>query len=288
MASNGPTDSDVAVEPSEPEAKRRRLLDAGGPVEDDETARQKMRDAEVGEDHEITGFDPQNVREIKGNRGWRMDPERISPMGYFARKGDLPMMRWLYVNGADTRDENIQLWFPMYAASDENHKEAVKWLFLHGATRDATRTSSGFSPLQNFIFSGQNDVVGWLILMGALCRDDGSGEIDIARLKQNLVLRSEDYPFYTQRVHELNKWRKLLLQWLIKLQQSRSSFLIFMMGTFASHADTVHRISNSSGTSLNGQQGILRLISSFVGVARGREARIIRQLTEILPGIEKD
>ena len=33
----------------EPDLKRRRLLDAGGPVEDDETARQKMRDAKVYE-----------------------------------------------------------------------------------------------------------------------------------------------------------------------------------------------------------------------------------------------
>ncbi len=41
-----------ATEPGpgpEPDRKRRRLLDAGGPVEDDETARQKMRDAEVYE-----------------------------------------------------------------------------------------------------------------------------------------------------------------------------------------------------------------------------------------------
>ena len=31
----------------QPVLKRRRLLDAGGPIEDDETARQKMRDARV-------------------------------------------------------------------------------------------------------------------------------------------------------------------------------------------------------------------------------------------------
>ena len=32
----------------EPARKRRKFLDAGGPIEDDETARQKMRDAKVG------------------------------------------------------------------------------------------------------------------------------------------------------------------------------------------------------------------------------------------------
>ena len=52
----------------EPDLKRRRrLLDAGGPVEDDETARQKMRDAKVyergvdGTWGEYAGFDPDNV-----------------------------------------------------------------------------------------------------------------------------------------------------------------------------------------------------------------------------------
>ena len=34
---------------AEPDLKRRKLLDAGGPIEDNETARQKMRDAEVFE-----------------------------------------------------------------------------------------------------------------------------------------------------------------------------------------------------------------------------------------------
>ena len=33
---------------AEPDLKRRRLLDAGGPIEDDETARRKMRRAKLG------------------------------------------------------------------------------------------------------------------------------------------------------------------------------------------------------------------------------------------------
>ena len=41
-ATNGTTEE-------EPGPKRRKLLDAGGPIEDDETARQKMRDARVYE-----------------------------------------------------------------------------------------------------------------------------------------------------------------------------------------------------------------------------------------------
>ena len=36
---------------------------------------------------------------------------------------------------------------------------------------------------------------------------------------------------------------------------------------------------------LSGTSGILELIGDYVGIIRGREARIIRQLTEILPGV---
>jgi len=67
--------SSVAVGITEPEPgpepKRSRLLDAGGPIEDDETARRKMRRAkvyEIGADEfqsEYSGFDPDNVGDIK-------------------------------------------------------------------------------------------------------------------------------------------------------------------------------------------------------------------------------
>ena len=55
----------------DPELKQRRLLDAGGPIEDDETARQKMRDAEGygketdGTEGQFVGFEPDNVADIK-------------------------------------------------------------------------------------------------------------------------------------------------------------------------------------------------------------------------------
>jgi hypothetical protein len=93
----------------EPGPKRRRLLDAGGPIEDDETARQKMRDARVfkrgvdGTWDRYDGFDPDNVSDVKSCRPETKMKKDIKPMGYFARRGDLRMMRWLYVNGADTR-----------------------------------------------------------------------------------------------------------------------------------------------------------------------------------------
>ena len=131
----------------EPELKRRRLLDAGGPVEDDETARQKMREAKVGEPGgEMTGFDPDNIDGLKTPDGTPYRVYEMSAMGYFSREGDLPMMRWLYVKGADTRDENVKLHFPMYLAAVRGHTGVCEWLHGHGAAQDVkrtTRTSTG-------------------------------------------------------------------------------------------------------------------------------------------------
>ena len=36
---------------------------------------------------------------------------------------------------------------------------------------------------------------------------------------------------------------------------------------------------------ISGKRGILELIGDYAGIMRGREARIIRQLTELLPGV---
>ena len=81
---------------TEPGPKRRRLLDAGGPIEDDETARQKMRDAEVyargvdGTYEEYDGFDPDNVGDVKSIRPYdadMRDNNSIKPMGHSPRKG---------------------------------------------------------------------------------------------------------------------------------------------------------------------------------------------------------
>ena len=36
---------------------------------------------------------------------------------------------------------------------------------------------------------------------------------------------------------------------------------------------------------LSGKSGILELIGGYIGILRGREARIVRQLTELLPDV---
>ena len=291
-----------------PDLKRRRLLDAGGPVEDDETARQKMADA---------GFNPDDVTEFKS-----IGRDAISPMGHFAWFGDLPMMRWLYVNGAGTRDEELTSESPMWEAATSGHLEACKWLFDHGAAEDITRTmpgsADGFAPNATlasvFSFLDLNHVTKWLILKGALCND--TGDLDVDRMKTDL-----NYGDLNRYNEASDVERRELLQWARNLHQSRAAFKVFLMGTLPTPAYTSatvlrrvlsakispaaadrilantppdhyrllwdemfsHRV--HSLAAFCGKSDILELIGDFVSLLRGREARIIRQLVEILPRV---
>ena len=262
----------------EPEPKRRRLLDPGGPIEDDETARRKMRNACVFNHGEFlpVGFDPDNVADIQSYRPRNaLNTSHIKPMGYFARLGDLPMMRWLYVNGADTRDMDVAQLFPMYLAAQNGQAAVCRWLFDHGAAKDVKRRTRAFgsSPLA-VTFSGCFDtsISNWLILNGALCKDDDSGDLDLETMKKDI-----DHSWLIEE-------RELLLEWANNLHRARTSFLLFLSGTLAgpNHGYSTRRVV-SHVQLLAGQPGLRELIGDFVGFVHGREARIVRQLTEGCP-----
>ena len=279
MAGRKTTGDDAAEQESEP--KRRRLLDTDGPIEDDEIARQKMRDAFVFEfgTGERTGFDPDNVRGVKVASGRNGN---IRAMGYFA--GDLPMMRWLYVNGADTRDVDVPIHFPMHRAAERGHLEVCKWLFDRGAAKDVKRGTrddatrnypDGRSPLYTAFTRGspKQHLGRWLMLNRALCKDDDSGDLDIEIMRRDL---GGAYPW-------LAKGRKALLEWANDLHRARTSFLLFLSGALSwpKHACNTRR-TVSPLRLMAGKSGIFETIGDYVGIVCGREARIIRQLTEML------
>ena len=211
---------------------RRRLLNADGPIEEDEAARQKMRNAKVGtmtisrvhglSTRTYAGFNPRNVQ-ATATRDEKTSL-KISPMSYFARKGDLPMMRWLYVNGADTRDKGMDFWFPMYAASFGGKNNACMWLHKHGAAEDVERQTllNGLSPLKvSFDMFRFRELSRWLILEGALSKADEPGILDIENM-----------------LNDINRWdcvleREMLLQWAKEKLETRISFLQFLNGTFS-------------------------------------------------------
>ena len=308
-AANG-TVREGGGDPAEPVLKRRRLLDAGGPIENDETAWQKLRDAKDEEKgYSLTGFYPEDIsKAILANP---IHIGFITPMGYFVRKGDLPMMRWLYVHGFDTRDAEIVFHFPMYEAAREGNLEACQWLYHHGAhDQIKRRTHNNVSPLSaTFYEAEKRDVSRWLILRGALCKDDGSGDLDLGLVKKDL----NQYEYCVEE-------RRVLLEWANGHQQDRGAFFVFLMGTLsppeyspsALRKLLLQRLLSEQATAqilgllptdqnrqlwdnivgkmhrscpvnrLVGASGVLQLIADYVGIVRGREARIIRQLTEIL------
>ena len=191
------------------------------------------------------------------------------------------MMRWLYVNGADTRDEDVSYWFPVYVAANHGRLEICKWLYDHGAAGDIKRrTSIGDSPLRiSFVFSNQRDLSQWLILNGVLCKDDESGKLDFGTALQDLGVR------YGRNSYSFPE-RKALLEWANDLHGARTSFLLFLTGTLSGpkHAHSSRRTVPPLHF-LGGNPGIRELIGDYVGLVRGREARIVRQLTEMLPDL---
>ena len=136
----------------------------------------------------------------------------------------------------------------------------------------------------------------WLILKGALTKDDNSGDLDAG-----LAVGVLD-PFwlawcFPQDISLLRaEERKALLEWAIDLHRARTSFLLFLSGALPplQHVglrqlwDKIQRacspwLSVQPLRLLVGKPGVLELIGDYVGIVRGREARIIRQITEMLP-----
>ena len=147
IMSSSNDDHSVSSENSQPTAKRQKTYEADGPIEDDKTAREELREV---------GFDPDDAHsahseDVVGRYTW----DNITPMAYFASIGDLPMCRYLYhVREATTTavaaehmavplDEEI--FSPLYAAIYYSHPKVAKWLFCHGAEEDA------------FVYADSND-----------------------------------------------------------------------------------------------------------------------------------
>lgn len=137
---------------------------ADGPIEGEETAREKLKKA---------GFNPDNIDEERGvpiavdhnlvernyagthstgthPRIWktyllnlRSQTITVTPMIYFCGKGDLRMCRYLkFVRGASCTRANhsgMGMVFPMLYASFYGQLGVCKWLYEHGGAKDDIR-----------------------------------------------------------------------------------------------------------------------------------------------------
>lgn len=249
-------------------------IDAGGAIEDTEIAIQKMKDGGFDLDTDINQ-EQRMPRFIPDGRYW----ERLTPMTNFVIKGDLKMCRYLFVNGAKcTRATNATRGnFPLLMAAKKGHIDICKWLYMHGAKEDIQKLDlmGGGTPLRSTIptircfyaytreyTKKKIDTSRWLILNGALCCQDynDSGQIDVVVLKRDLSIES----------------RPMFLSWAQDELKIRNNFLFFLYGTSTSQHKQQHYFFNGN------KSGIMENIADYVGIVRGRDLRIIRQLAYIL------
>ena len=158
--SSGASAGDGGV-PGEPQPKKRRTdndrgdgeddeLQHDGPVEEEETARKKMKEA---------GFDPDDVAKQcklsdRARKAFDTPFDKMRPITYFCRVGDLKMCRYLLSKGASTTaTSTCGWWFPMYTAALGGHLDVCKWLYAHGAKEDmGRRNTSGYTPLDGSFY----------------------------------------------------------------------------------------------------------------------------------------
>eukprot|EP00751_Fragilariopsis_kerguelensis_P014201 CAMPEP_0170761004 /NCGR_PEP_ID=MMETSP0733-20121128/1908_1 /TAXON_ID=186038 /ORGANISM="Fragilariopsis kerguelensis, Strain L26-C5" /LENGTH=266 /DNA_ID=CAMNT_0011100895 /DNA_START=181 /DNA_END=977 /DNA_ORIENTATION=- len=264
--------SDISLSPgsllAERQTKKRRIMDVGGPIEDTNTAIQKLTNAKFNLERYYKDINDEHNLEDYSNL-W----VEISPMIYFCCEGDLKMCRYLFVNGADCRKGSDDgLWFPMLAAASRQHLHVCKWLYEHGARDDIRRATNigERTPLYesvNFSFGASTSTSQWLILNGALCQKD-SDTIDDTLMRRDLNPNDKGGP---------DKRLQLLL-WAQETAQLHSTFLIFLGGTISAS------VQESSPLQIfNGKSGIMELIGDYAGVERrASKLRMLQQLADLL------
>ena len=301
----------------------------GGPMDDEETARKKLKEV---------GFDPERPDHCKRIAiDGKIDP--YVPMVYFCTVGDLGMCRYLYSKGASTYenwwDATYDLYIgdstigieeekmlnsvptPMYAAARGGHLEICKWLYEVGGWKDIRWTSTSFDSTLCIAVSciskcadptereRQREICRWLILKEALCPCD-NGVISGGLLKEAFrrCIFGDEAPYF--------------LGWAEDAVQTHDGFMAFLTGTYLRDVpaftkegfdrmirekfrssgsaflitaslsrnqqqymwENEHRRSSCVLQCLSGHPGIRKHIADILGVVRGRDLRILRELEE--------
>ena len=275
-----------ATDGAGPAAKKQKTYDADGPVEDDKTAREKLRAA---------GFDPDDVHTARSEPeiekpeycgSW----ETITPMTHFAFHGDLPMCRYLHhVRGAVTSStDGITFWVPMYAALSKGHIDLAKWLYLHGAKNDVWRRSGAYNGfiLQTVGTKTQH----WFIERGVMQTSDGRTHEHHVRQVLLNAFQEEDFRFgYSVEMRQHLDRIKSFLPWCAQtlgdLDQPFELLHTFLLGTASLRCDGASAPYNRC---LGPFRGILEHISGYVlgdskNVAKKRE--FLRQFYQVLSNI---
>ena len=267
-----------------PAPKRQKTARAGtsdaaadGPIEDDKTAREKLREA---------GFDPDDVHTARSDMqisstapsGWY----NITPMTHFAFHGDLPMCRYLYhVRGAVTTtaaqehraepDRPVN-YYPIYVAAYEYNFDIVKWLYQHGAKSELLEVYGGASAISTCFYASENsslqvgsvDLAKWLVLEGLL--EGGSdAKPDARRLHRFLhELQSEN------QLWKLEDTPRLFIDWMDDLLWPNELFHNFLLGTVRDPQYSVSELKKVLGRGIRSSKAVSMLVDEAVSNGKGR------------------
>eukprot|EP00563_Minutocellus_polymorphus_P005305 CAMPEP_0181044038 /NCGR_PEP_ID=MMETSP1070-20121207/13039_1 /TAXON_ID=265543 /ORGANISM="Minutocellus polymorphus, Strain NH13" /LENGTH=292 /DNA_ID=CAMNT_0023122429 /DNA_START=12 /DNA_END=890 /DNA_ORIENTATION=+ len=255
------------------------IIALGGPMYDEATARKMLKEVvlndEEVEDEPIVGFDPDdaaldNTYYVYGEG---FEGEHITPMIYFAGKGDVQMCRYLISRGASTTKWSIgNSWNPLQAAAGDGHLEVCKVLHANGAKNDIWKEDdAGWTPVKFAAIVDQYEVVRWLVLQGALCANDKSEEIEPDRIYREF---DED----TSISHTCDR----LVKWADEVTSSHSSVVMFLLGTLPPPPNADQSCILQC---LGGHPGVRKHVADFVGmeVTKGKHLRILRQVKDGLP-----
>ena len=236
-----------------------------------------FNNAEVGD--AVIGFDPEDAALM--NTYYYVDDhvmQEVTPMIYFARKGDAKMCRYLASRGASTT-QSTRSEEPMSIAARRGHLEVCKFLHANGANHDIWKEGTGnWTPFQSAAFHGHDELVRWLVLQGALCADCSSDEIERDRehlIYPELCLGGES---------KFSSSCELLVEWAKEVTQTHSSLMMFLLGALPpAPGKEQSRILQC----LSGHPGVRKHIGNFVGLAvtKGKQLRILRNVVEVLPSL---
>ena len=266
------------------------IIAFGGPMYDEATARKILKEvvlvsAEYAEDGEaVIGFDPDDA--ALDNFYYIYDGnfagDEITPMIYFAGKGDAKMCCYLVSRGASTtKSWEDDHYCPMYAAAQESHLEVCDVLYANGAQNDVRRSfddEGAWTPFQLAALTGRDEVVQWLVLHGTLCANDSSEGI------QRDVIYPRNKVFLSTREDKTNVSGSCerLIEWAKEVTQSHSALVIFLCGALPPAPGT-----DQSRTlqCLSGHPGVRKHIGDFVGleVTKRKHLRILRSVVDVLP-----